>query len=126
MDIDNDSTEGVENIQNVNAFNDQMPLYPDDYYEKKTRCKKIIFFGIVGIMVAITIIISLSRGASTHVSYVLLGFSIFCITLVEIALWWLHRGKQLDNEKEWFIYFVGVCIIIEAIFTDVLLFDKSG
>ncbi|XP_028405029.1 uncharacterized protein LOC114527537 isoform X3 [Dendronephthya gigantea] len=86
MDIDNDSTEGVENIQNVNAFNDQMPLYPDDYYEKKTRCKKIIFFGIVGIMVAITIIISLSRGASTHVSYVLLGFSIFCITLVEIAL----------------------------------------
>ena len=36
MDNDSDSGEGVQNIQNANAFNDQMPLYPDDYYEKRT------------------------------------------------------------------------------------------
>ncbi|CAB4020029.1 Hypothetical predicted protein [Paramuricea clavata] len=118
-----DETEGTQTIQNENAFNDQMPLYPDNYDVKRTRLKKIIFFGIVGLMVAITIIISFSRGVSKHVSYVLLGFSILCITLVECALWWLHRVGQLDSEKEWFIYFVGVCIIIESIFTDVLLFD---
>ena len=118
-----EETDGARNVQNENAFGDQMPLYPDNYDAKKTRLKKIIFFAVVAILVVMTIIISFSRGVSKHVSYVLLGFSIICITLVQIALWWLHRVRQLDSEKEWFIYFVGICIIIESIFTDVLLFD---
>ena len=118
-----EETDGVENVQNENAFGDQMPLYPDNYDVKRTRLKKIIFFAVVGILVVITIVLSFTRGVSNHVSYVLLGFSIICITLVQIALWWLHRVRQLDTEKEWFIYFVGICIIIESIFTDVLLFD---
>ena len=31
-----DETEGTQNIQNEKAFNDQMPLYPDNYDVKRT------------------------------------------------------------------------------------------
>ncbi len=31
-----EESEGAQNIQNENAFGDQMPLYPDDYDAKRT------------------------------------------------------------------------------------------
>lgn len=33
------------------------------------------------------------------------------------------RKGDLPKEKTWFLYFVGGCVIMEAIFTDILLFQ---
>ena len=34
------------------------------------------------------------------------------------------RKEELPREKMWFLYFVGGCVILECIFTDVLLYNK--
>ena len=36
------------------------------------------------------------------------------------------RNGDLPKEKSWFLYFVGGCIILEAIFTDVLLYEANN
>lgn len=33
------------------------------------------------------------------------------------------RKGDLPKEKTWFLYFVGGCVMMEAIFTDILLFQ---
>ena len=39
------------------------------------------------------------------------------------GLYWSKTG-ELPTEKLWFLYFVGICIFLEAIFTDVLLYHR--
>ena len=36
MEEEEDITEGTQNVRNEGSFNDQMPLYPDNYDVKRT------------------------------------------------------------------------------------------
>ncbi|XP_020622990.1 uncharacterized protein LOC110060543 [Orbicella faveolata] len=72
----------------------------------------------------ITIILSLYRGSKVDSTYVLLGVSITSIGLVELVLVYWSRSGELPAEKLWFLYFVGICIALESVLTNVLLYHR--
>ncbi|CAH1794319.1 unnamed protein product [Owenia fusiformis] len=77
---------------------------------------------------AISIGLSIYRGAVTGVNnglYFMLGISLIGFVVIEIFLIRFIRNEDLPKEKSWFLYFVGACVILEAIFTNVLLFDEN-
>lgn len=45
------------------------------------------------------------------------------IYLCLLQVYWCKSG-ELPAEKQWFLYFVGICIVIESIFTNVLLYHR--
>lgn len=53
----------------------------------------------------------------------MLGISLVGFVVLEIILIVFIRRGELPEGKTWFLYFVGACVILESIFTDVLLFD---
>ena len=55
----------------------------------------------------------------TNVGFYMVVYS-FLIVLFQIRL---IRTEELPREKLWFLYFVGGCVILECIFTDVALYN---
>lgn len=116
------------------SFPSPLPQSPPNEYDnalyheqgRSPRETLIMYFFMlfVIIMVMITIILSLYRGAAVDSTYILLGVSIISIGMVELVLVHWTRSGELPAEKLWFLYFVGICISLESIFTDVLLYHR--
>lgn len=84
---------------------------------------QVAFVVIVILMVFISVILSLVRAATVHGLYAMLGLSLVGFSaLVVFMMLFIKRG-ELAREKSWFLYVVGGCILLEAIFTDVLLYQ---
>ncbi|CAH1794318.1 unnamed protein product [Owenia fusiformis] len=104
------------------------PLFHDSSQSPTAKRLQYAFVGIVVIMVLISIGLSIYRGAVTGVNnglYFMLGISLIGFVVIEIFLIRFIRNEDLPKEKSWFLYFVGACVILEAIFTNVLLFDEN-
>ncbi|CAH3158309.1 unnamed protein product [Pocillopora meandrina] len=120
-------------IDGGKSFPSSLPQSPPNEYDnalyheqgRSPRETLIMYFFMlfVIIMVMITIILSLYR-ASVDSTYILLGVSIISIGMVELVLVRWTRSGELPAEKLWFLYFVGICISLESIFTDVLLYHR--
>ncbi|XP_048758965.1 uncharacterized protein LOC125668673 [Ostrea edulis] len=98
------------------------------YYEQTpaTRCLQVGFVALVVIMVIISIILSMVRGTDLGTyggGHFMLGISLIGFVVLEICMIVFIRRGDLPKEKTWFLYFVGGCVILEAIFTDILLFQ---
>lgn len=101
-------------------------LYHDSTQTPRARLLQICFVALVTIMVLISIILSIVQGVkngSYGGIYFMLGICLIGFVAVEIILIRFIRKEELPREKMWFLYFVGGCVILECIFTDVLLFD---
>ncbi|XP_052070366.1 uncharacterized protein LOC127709062 isoform X2 [Mytilus californianus] len=44
------------------------------------------------------------------------------LVVIMVGILFIRKG-ELPTEKTWFLYFVGGCVILESIFTDVLLYQ---
>jgi len=94
----------------------------------KSSSKKvvpIIFFTVVILMVAISLILSIVRSAGGYAGKlpVLLGISMLGILVIDWVLILLVRSGGIKRRNIWFIYLVGVFIVIECIFTDIVIFN---
>jgi len=101
-------------------------LYHDSTQTPKARCMQLLFVGLVIIMVLVTVILSIVQGikkGSYGGIYFMLGVSLLGFVAVEVFLIFFIRRDHLAQDKMWFLYFVGGIVILEAIFTDVLLFE---
>ncbi|XP_031565472.1 uncharacterized protein LOC116300696 [Actinia tenebrosa] len=112
--------------EDASLLSDQKPseqaLFHDKGKSPKEKLYLYLFIALVVIMVGVTIIISMIRGSTTDSTYLLLGISILSIGFVQgVLIHWTRTG-ELPAEKLWFLYLVGTCLILESIFTDVLLF----
>ncbi|KXJ27686.1 uncharacterized protein LOC110234366 [Exaiptasia diaphana] len=97
-------------------------LFHEKGKSPKERLFMYLFVGLVVIMILITIIFSMYRGSVYDSTYLLLGISILSMGFLQgILVFWIKKGL-LPTEKLWFLYFVGTCLILESIFTDVLLY----
>ncbi|EDO30494.1 predicted protein [Nematostella vectensis] len=100
------------------------PLFHDKGQSPKAKLWMYIFISFVVVMMMITIIIALFRGSVVDATYLLLGLSIISMGFVQgILIYWARSG-DLPSEKLWFLYFVGICLVLESIFTDVLLYHR--
>ncbi|KAL3877796.1 hypothetical protein ACJMK2_035446 [Sinanodonta woodiana] len=101
-------------------------LYHDSTQTPRARLLQVCFVVLVVLMVAITLSLSIYRGINLGEYgglYFMLGVSLMGYVVTTIILVLFVRKGELPREKTWFLYFVGGCVILEAIFTDVLLFQ---
>ncbi|XP_062613355.1 uncharacterized protein LOC134275130 [Saccostrea cucullata] len=74
----------------------------------------------------ISIILSMVRGTELGTyggGHFMLGITLIGFVVLEIFMIVFIRRGDLPKEKTWFLYFVGGCVILEAIFTDILLYQ---
>ncbi|XP_041364921.1 uncharacterized protein LOC121380180 isoform X1 [Gigantopelta aegis] len=105
---------------------DSDALYHDSSQSPTMRRIQIGFVGLIVIMVLISVSLSIYQGidqGKEGALYFLLGLSLMGLVIVEICLIMFIRKGDLPKGKQWFLYFVGFCIFLEAIFTDVLVFQ---
>ncbi|XP_071953520.1 uncharacterized protein [Antedon mediterranea] len=101
------------------------------FYDSKqdvTKDKRVMFLfvGIVAVSVLISIILSIVQGAKTKSHgfiYFLLGFSLVGFVAIELFMIRFIKTGDLHESKTWFLYVVGACIMLETVFTDVLLYQ---
>ena len=83
-----------------------------------------VFHVSVILMVAISVILSLvqtARGQANGLP-LLLGTAILSVLSVHVVLILLVRSGEVKRRNLWFVYVVGACIIVECIFTNVVIF----
>lgn len=103
-------------------------LYHDSTQTPRARLAQICFVLLVAVTVFVCVILSIVQGiknGSYGAIYFMLGVSLAGFVAVEIILVIFIRRDHLDRSKLWFLYFVGGIVILESIFTDVLLYDNS-
>ncbi|XP_076074038.1 uncharacterized protein LOC143045435 [Mytilus galloprovincialis] len=98
-------------------------LYYGNNLSPNSRRLQILFVSLVVIMVGINIGLSMDQGIKHGANYFMLGISLIGFVVIEIILILFIRKGELPPEKTWFLYFVGGCVILESIFTDVLLYQ---
>ncbi|KAL5018232.1 hypothetical protein ScPMuIL_003954 [Solemya velum] len=100
-------------------------LYYGSSQTPKARMAQVLFVALVVVMVLITIALSIFQGVDRGNDgglYFMLGISLVGFVLVDVFLIIFIRRGDLPEGKTWFLYFIGGCVILEAIFTNVLLF----
>jgi hypothetical protein len=96
-----------------------------DLQEPSTATKlfQLAFLVIVVLMVAISFILSIYRSAAVPSGmYILLGLGLVGFLAIEVIMIVFVRNGDLPADKRWFLYAVGGCIVIECIFTNIVLF----
>ncbi|CAI9722746.1 Hypothetical predicted protein [Octopus vulgaris] len=108
-----------------NVPEDSRPSYYSDADMGRTKTAQVIFVGTLILMVFVTISLSIYQGVHQQANgalYFMLGLSLIGFVVIELLMVNFIRKGDLSREKTWFLYFVGGCVFLEAIFTDVLLF----
>ncbi|XP_072051032.1 uncharacterized protein [Amphiura filiformis] len=101
-------------------------IYHDSTQSPKARALLIGFVGITTAMVIVALSLCISQGVQTGQHgflYFLIGLCLVFFIAVEIILIKFIKSGDLAKEKAWFLYFVGFCILLESIFTDVLVMN---
>ncbi|CAL1534227.1 unnamed protein product [Lymnaea stagnalis] len=101
-------------------------VYHDSAQSPRSRLIQVLFVGLVVVMALVSISLSIYRGADVSENggmYFMLGISLIGFAIVEIIMIIFTRRGDLPKGKTWFLYFVGFCVMLESIFTDVLVFQ---
>ncbi|XP_052819788.1 uncharacterized protein LOC128245622 [Mya arenaria] len=102
-------------------------IYYDSTQTPKQRCLQMMFVGLVTVMVLVSMILSIVQGVkngSYGAIYFMMGLCLLGFVAIEVILIIFIRREHLDRSKLWFLYFVGSIVILESIFTDVLVYKK--
>ncbi|XP_013414851.1 uncharacterized protein LOC106176853 [Lingula anatina] len=124
MDADTEKTQIVGAGKATSAG----PLYHDSTQTPLMRGLQLTFVSLVVLMVLISIILSIAQSVQVPMNtgvYLLLGISLLGFAVIEVILIVFIRQGELPKERMWFLYVVGFCILLEAIFTDILLYQQG-
>nr|XP_054773657.1 uncharacterized protein LOC129281770 [Lytechinus pictus] len=102
----------------------QSPMYHDSTQSPRAKCILYSFVGVIIINVLIALILCFYQGARTKRDgflYFLMACCLIGLVAAEIILIPMLRRGDLVKEKSWFLYFFGFCILLESIFTDILV-----
>lgn len=102
----------------------QAPMYYDSTQSPRAKAILYGFVSIVIINVLVALILCFYQGAKTKRDgflYFLMACCLIGLVAAEIILIPLVRRGDLAKEKSWFLYFLGFCILLESIFTDILV-----
>jgi hypothetical protein len=81
-----------------------------------------VFISVVSVMVVISVILSIVRSVQYSSLNILLGTSLLGLLVVQVVMIMLARSGGISRQKTWFVYVVGLCLIIESILTNVVMF----
>ncbi|XP_033755524.1 uncharacterized protein LOC117338327 [Pecten maximus] len=119
-----DSTSLMRNQQTTST--EDNAVYHDKWQGPRARALQIVFVVLIIIMVMVCVVLAIYRGIVVGENgglYFMLGVCLVGYVILEIILIIFIRQGELPKEKTWFLYFLGMCVILEAIFTDILLYN---
>lgn len=76
-----------------------------------------------GIIVVITLIISFVKASEDAMNYLIVVNMLISSVIGGIITWWYHKGI-IEAKKITFMAFVGICIIFQAIISDIYVYNK--
>ncbi|XP_065062865.1 uncharacterized protein LOC135689543 [Rhopilema esculentum] len=101
---------------------------PDDieplFYEvsKKKVLFARIFTAITAIIVILAIVFCLVKGSKKHTLYLCMINILLSSIIAGFLAWWYHNGV-LQASAYYFMIFVGVCVIFQAIAIDIFVWN---
>ncbi|XP_069123697.1 uncharacterized protein [Argopecten irradians] len=101
-------------------------VYHDKWQGPRARALQVVFVVLIIIMVLVCVALAIYRGIVVGENgglYFMLGMCLVGYVILEVILIIFIRQGELPKEKTWFLYFLGMCVILEAIFTDILLYN---
>ncbi|XP_065910112.1 uncharacterized protein [Dysidea avara] len=101
---------------------EQDPLYYDKTNSPRVRIALLVTLGFMMLNVVITLILAIVRSATNNSLYVLLIVSLLCNLQVVFVLWYFVRKEYLPKVTLWAVFAVAIIIVIQCIFTDILVF----
>jgi hypothetical protein len=81
-----------------------------------------VFISVVSLMVAISVILSLVASVQRSSYNILLGTALIGLLVIQVIMVILARTGGISRQKTWFVYVVGLCIVVESILTNVVMF----
>jgi len=96
------------------------------YYEVSpfTKLMLRIFGGITALVVVIALILSFVKAGEDSMMYLVAVNMLISSVIGCVITWWYHKGT-IEAKKVVFMVFVGVCIIFQAITSDVYVYNKK-
>ncbi|XP_031565471.1 uncharacterized protein LOC116300695 [Actinia tenebrosa] len=82
-----------------------------------------IYGGITAFLVLLALIFCLVKGADDSVMYLLAVNMLMSSFIGAVIAWWYHKGI-IEANKIAFIVFVGLCIIFQAIMSDIYVYRR--
>jgi len=82
------------------------------------------FAGATGLIVFITLILSFVKAADDSMMYLIAVNMLISSVIGGVITWWYHKGI-IEAKKVAFMVFVGVCIVFQAITSDIYVFNKK-
>ncbi|XP_020623005.1 uncharacterized protein LOC110060555 [Orbicella faveolata] len=102
--------------------NETAPLYHE--VSPLTRLMLRAFAGATGLVVFITLILSFVKAAEDSMMYLIAVNMLISSVIGGVITWWYHKGT-IEAKKIAFMVFVGVCIVFQAIISDVYVYNKK-
>ncbi|XP_032225514.1 uncharacterized protein LOC116608364 [Nematostella vectensis] len=99
------------------------PIYYDVH--PRTVLALRIYAGVVAFLVFLALIFCFVKGANDSVMYLLACNMIMSSLIGIIIAWWYHKGV-IEPDKILFMVFVGVCIIFQAITSDIFVYRRPS
>ncbi|CAH3018193.1 unnamed protein product [Porites evermanni] len=99
------------------------PLYHE--VSPFTKLMLRILAASAGLVVLITVIISFVKAADDSMMYLIAVNMLISSVIGGVIAWWYHKGI-IEAKKVAFMAFVGVCIIFQAIISDVYVYNKKA
>lgn len=102
--------------------NESDPLYHE--VSPLTRLMLRAFAGATGLIVFITLILSFVKAADDSMMYLIAMNMLISSVIGGVITWWYHKGI-IEAKKIAFMVFVGICIVFQAIISDVYVYNKK-
>lgn len=78
---------------------------------------------VTAVIVLITLILSFVKASQDSMNYLIVVNMLISSIIGGIITWWYHKGI-IEAKKIAFMAFVGICIIFQAIISDVYVYKK--
>ncbi|RDD46913.1 hypothetical protein TrispH2_001639 [Trichoplax sp. H2] len=91
---------------------------------RKMRIFQLVSVIVATVMVLITLGLSIYRAVAIDGLYILLGINLLAVAQIGIVVFYWIRTEEIPASKSWFLYVVDLAVILECIFTNILLFRQ--
>ncbi|XP_046857504.1 uncharacterized protein LOC124450868 isoform X2 [Xenia sp. Carnegie-2017] len=100
------------------------PFYGEDGSPLKKMFLRI-WFGVTFLAVVVAFILGLVKAKDDAVMYLVVVNLLVSGVIGAIIAWWFHKGS-IKSKSLMFVLFVGVCIVFQAIVSDIYLYHNPN
>jgi heme/copper-type cytochrome/quinol oxidase subunit 4 len=107
----------------VGGTTEPEPIYHDKTNHPIMKYILIVLSVVVGVFTLVTVVMASVQSAIQNLNYILLLLSFVATVQVVPFFLFFIKKEYISHKFIWFVFFFAAVIILESIFTDVLIFS---